>query len=534
MAQATENTNQVRWLVVGPVTPTPSGKTFSLTRNNFMEWLESRNVSCDVDLAQNLGERGAEPATLKVEKLSALTLKGVTSAVPVLSKLLQLAGDVKDEEQAIKTVEELVGAGALTKRIAEATGLDAPKQEGSWAEADPAASVFEAAEMPKPKSMASSAIDAFVRTARSTSGTTRRSKSARKVRDVIEEAVYAAARIAFDASAVQQLESSLRGLKFFTDQCPEKSGMVVEVLDVPLADVAETLKSRERGDLVDEPDALFVPHAVQDLEQLKALGELGEELLCPVIVEVSPQLFGKDDMAGMLLALEDVEPGKAEPEWLALRQEESSRWLCCVANPVVLFDEGSGVAKRHVTGSGVWALGAAMAKSYAEVGSFARIIGRPGSINAPGAKILDEGRYEGTSAPTEIFIPIRGQTTMAKHGIVAVGSSRNSATVVFAETPMARASSDAVPLPAQLLTGRIVRFAQWVRDQLPSDADGEMARSVFQEAAKVFLFPGMTDFGEVMANIVEEDGVRELRVYAQVAPALAGIPFEIGFPLPLD
>jgi hypothetical protein len=201
---------------------------------------------------------------------------------------------------------------------------------------------------------------------------------------------------------------------------------------------------------------------------------------------------------------------------------------------VVLLDEGVGAAKRLVMGSPVWALAAAMAKSYAEVGSFARIIGQPGAISAPGVKTLTGGRYDGMAAPTEIFIPIRGQTTLAKHGITAAGSARNSTSVIFAEVPMTRASIDAVPLPAQLLTGRIVRFAQWVRDQLPRGCDAATARSVFKEAAKVFLFPGMTEFGIVEANIVEEGDARELRVYAKVAPALAGIPFEIGFPLPLE
>lgn len=535
MAETNESTNQVRWLIAGPLSSAPSGKTYTVNRGSFMEWLEARRFTCETGAISSLGERETTAATIEVEKVSSFTLKSMTASVPVLSKLLEIAGAVKDENDALAVVEGLVGAGPLTSRIAEVAGIEAPgAPAGVGGEVDPVASVFEAAEMPKPQSMASSAIDAFVRTARTSSGTTRRSKSARKVRDAIEEAVYAAAREALSAPEVQRLESTVRGLKFVTDHCPEKAGLIVEIVDVPLDQIVQTIRDRERGDLIDEPDAVFVPHGLSDLEQLKAFAELGEELLCPVIVEVAPSLFGKDDMASMASALDDVEPGKAEPDWLALRQEESSRWLCCVANPVVLFDEGSGVAKREVTGSAVWALAAAISKSYSEVASFARIIGRPGSINAPGAKTLDSGRYEGTAAPTEIFIPIRGQATMAKHGITAVGSSRNSNAVVFAETPMNRASNDAVPLPAQMLTGRIVRFAQWVRDQLPKDSDADTARSVFKEAAKVFLFPGMTEFGEIDANIIEEDGVRELRVYANVAPALAGIPFEIGFPLPLE
>jgi type VI secretion system protein ImpC len=115
-----------------------------------------------------------------------------------------------------------------------------------------------------------------------------------------------------------------------------------------------------------------------------------------------------------------------------------------------------------------------------------------------------------------------------------LGSSRNSNSVVLAMTPTVRAAGDAVPLSAQALTGRVVRFAQWVRDQLPPGANSDTARSVFQEAAKVFLFPGMSQFGQVDAVIQEKDGKRQLMVTALVHPQLAGIPFEFAFPLPLD
>ncbi len=179
-------------------------------------------------------------------------------------------------------------------------------------------------------------------------------------------------------------------------------------------------------------------------------------------------------------------------------------------------------------------MAAILAKSYGEVGSFARIGGKPGSIQAPGVRTISDGRFEGTAAPTEVFLPIRSQATFAKHGFLAVGSSRDSDMVFLAQAPLARAAVDAVPLPAQLLTGRIVRFAEWVRDQLPPGADSDMASSVFDEASKVFLFPGMNEVGHIAAEVHDEEGDRELRVHAQVAPAHAGIPFEIAFALPLE
>jgi hypothetical protein len=327
-------------------------------------------------------------------------------------------------------------------------------------------------------------------------------------------------------------EVPLRGLAFLTNNCPTKSSIILDVIDVPLDGVIDELEGWQPGDLVDEPDAIFIPFPVADGAMVKALAELAETMLCPVLVDISPSLLGQKDVDGVVDHLQNIEPKDVEPSWLALVQEESTRWLCAVINGVVLLSEGSGVAQRVVIGSGVWAMASALSKSYVATTAFARILGKPGSVSAPGVRTLTEGRYADMAAPTEAFIPIRGQTTLAKYGLCALGSSRNSDLVVFATAPMARASSDSVPLSAQLLTGRIVRFAQWVRDQLPAEADTAMAASVFNEAAKVFLFPGMQEVGEVKGSLQEKDGVKELRIHARVHPSHAGIPFEIDFGIP--
>jgi type VI secretion system protein ImpC len=533
-ANASQPTTQVRWVVLGPLSPTPTGKTFTFNRANYLEWVEGRGVSCAATLPASLGAKCAGVAApIPVPKLSALTAKGAIEAVPVLSKLLALAGDVREEAETLAQVEALVGPGDLVTRLkALLAGEASAPAPGAVAVAPGKA--LDAADMPKQQAAASSAVDAFLRTARSGASTVKRSKGARKLRDAIEEAVYAAARELLASAPVRGLEVPLRGLKLLTDSCPQKASMTVEVLDMSVTDGMDALRDRPRGDLVDEADAVLVPHSISDTALLGRLAELGEELLCPVVVDVHPSVLGKKSVAAMVDELDEAKPQEDEPAWLALRQEESSRWLCAVANGVVLFDEGTTVARRIVLGSGVWALGAMLAKSYAETGGFARIMGQPGSLQAPGVQILSGGRYDGTSAPTEIFTPIRGQTSMAKHGVLLLGSSRNSNSVVLAATPMARAAGDAVPLAAQILTGRVVRFAQWVRDQLPPGANSDTARSVFQEAAKVFLFPGLSQFGQVDAVIREKDGKRELMVTALVHPQLAGIPFEFGFPLSLE
>jgi hypothetical protein len=538
MVQPTESTHQVRWVVLGPVTPTPTGRRFSLDRGSFNEWLEKQAIRCVGSVPNSLGSGTPLRLDVAVDKLRVLTLKEVTSTVPELRDLLALAGTVGDGPAAIAAVERIVGAGPLSAKIAEIEG-SATGQTGTGPAkaATPGATgtgeIFDQAGMPKKQSAASAAVDAFLRAGPAGGAKPRKSKSSRQVRDAIEEAVFTAARALLAAPEVSAVERTLRGVQLLVGQCPQKSGISVDVLDVPLDSVTEELRGWRRGDLVDEPDAVFVPFPITDLRVARELAEIGEELLCPVVIDVPPSVFGHGDVDSLVVALGSLQPKDAEPGWLALRQEESSRWLCAVANGVVLAAEGVGAAQRTLIGSGVWALAATMSKCYAEVGSFARITGRPGAITAPGTRTISSGFYEGMAAPTEAFIPISGQADLAKHGLLALGSSRNSDLVVLAATPMVRGSADAVPLPAQLLTGRIVRFARWVRDQLPPQADAKTVNEVFEAASKVFLFPGMQDVGYVRADLREEDGKSIIFVQAKVHPAHAGIPFEIGFPLPL-
>jgi hypothetical protein len=91
----------------------------------------------------------------------------------------------------------------------------------------------------------------------------------------------------------------------------------------------------------------------------------------------------------------------------------------------------------------------------------------------------------------------------------------------------------AVPLPAQLLTGRIVRFATWVRDQLPPGSGNEDVAAIFAQAAEVFLFRGATENGQVRAELVSTDDGKGVHVSATVRPEHAGTRFQLAFVLPL-
>jgi hypothetical protein len=96
-----------------------------------------------------------------------------------------------------------------------------------------------------------------------------------------------------------------------------------------------------------------------------------------------------------------------------------------------------------------------------------------------------------------------------------------------------RGSNDVFELPAQILTGRLVRFGRWVADQVPAGSTRDEVVRLFKDAATVFLFPGLSSGAELHAGVIDEDGTVAARLVASVSPRLAGTPFEVGFDLPL-
>jgi hypothetical protein len=79
----------------------------------------------------------------------------------------------------------------------------------------------------------------------------------------------------------------------------------------------------------------------------------------------------------------------------------------------------------------------------------------------------------------------------------------------------------------------LVRFGRWVCDQVPAGSSKDEVVKLFKDAATVFLFPGLSSGAELHAGVVEEGGKPAIRLVASVSPRLAGIPFEVGFDLPL-
>lgn len=503
---------RVHWLVAGRFAERPGGDSFEVSLAGVEEALAKRLGTLRVGVPDRLGAAATREVALEVRSLRSLTLGGVVKGVPELEALLALSERPPADRQALLAeVERIAGPGKLSAACAAAYA--AGEAPGPGAATGPAA-----------------AMDAVVGSIAGRPGGAG-GPTARKVREAVEAAVYGTALDVLQARPVAALEATWRGLRTFLGQCPAASDMHVEVLDVAAEDLPRALRERPADDEFQEPDAVLVADPVGWPELLTDLAGAAQDMLAPCLVAPALRLFeagGLAELAGRLEA-----GGRAPDGWGEVRAAEASRWLCAAVNPVALFSEGSGAYKRTVFGSPVWALAAMLAASYRSQGSFAALVGQPGSFPAPSGWTVPEGPFKGTRAPTESFLTIRAQQALAAQGLVALGSQRDSDRVVLSAVPMVSGAAGAVPLPAQLLTGRIVRFSRWARRQLDPAMSPADLTALFEQAAGVFLFPAMAEASRIGAEIRGEGAERVLHVAARVKGSHALVPLEIEFDLPL-
>jgi type VI secretion system protein ImpC len=469
--------------------------------------------------------------------------------VPELKKLQALTeGFMKADpsrpltpEEGAARVAEVVGVGRLSNAVSAALG--GKPEPTPPAPSTPAASntggdlvgeLLASAESSSPTATAKAGVDAFVKAmAPKAAGPARMSPDARRaVRDAIELALINTAKDLLAAEPVARLEAGWRGLKVLLEQCPTASGIAVEVVDVEPAQVPEALEQAVNAEPFERPDVCFVVDATDDVARLRKLASVGEEAQVPVVVAVTPALLGTT-LANLSTALEDAAIG-TQGDWAELRKDDSTRWLCPVLNRMVAASEKRGVLNRASFASPTFAVAAMLSASFQATSGFARITGQAGGLRAPGTWEPTSGKEAGSAYPTEAFLSIRMQTRLSELGILGVGSGRNTDMLLLSVAPMACGNVHVMPLPAQILTGRIVRFALWVRDQLPAGSSAQDMSTLFSQAAEVFLFGGSPELGKLEAQLVPGEGGNQLiKVAAAVKPEQAGTRFQLEFSLPL-
>lgn len=332
------------------------------------------------------------------------------------------------------------------------------------------------------------------------------------VLSLFEEALYATARDILQHPLVTRLESAWRGLHWLWEHCPASAGMDIEILDVGPRQLVGALGRCLDVSPLRRPEACFIFDAIDSVDALRELAALGEQSCVPVVVAVAPSL------------------GEGSEAWTRLRTGEATRWLCAAVNPVVMQAERQGAVRRECFTSPTLAVAALLAASLRDTRTFARLGGPGCQTRAPA---VWEPRAGATLA-TEAGLSLREQERLAARGLVGVGGFWDSDAVQVAAAPTVYGGRDAATLPAQLLTGRIVRLVQELTERLPTGAGNDAVVSAFSRAAEAFLPFGAGRSFQLHARVVPAgDGGRGVHVRAALGPEVAGRPLQLELVVPL-
>jgi hypothetical protein len=476
---------RMRWLFVGRFTPAPTGDVTIVNAERAGRPFEAAPLALAAEVLDRLGAGERRTVQVTFGKLSDLKVAEVIKANAELASLRAVGEDLGagrvDAAGAPAAIEAVVGRGRLSDAVGAAASGGTPDGR-------------------------------------------------RRARDVVERAVLDTARDALAASPVAGLESAWRGLRL----AAERAGGEIELamLDTGAADAPARLDATLGAAApFDRPDAVFVVEPVADLGVLRALAGTGADYSVPVVVEGAPALVGAASAREIALAAQDG--GAEAPEWTELRADDAAAWCCVTMNRVVAGVDGAGAAARAVLASPSFAVAALLSQSYVATGGPGRVFGSPGGLVAPGTHEVDAGRGEPLAIALEAFVSIDAQSRLAARGVLALGGPRNSDRVQISSGPVLSSDKDAAPLTAHLVTARVVRFAQWTRDQIPAGTSDADAVTIMEQAATALLFPN-PEVAKLSAVVTPAAGGKRALVVRTLARGeWVGKPLDVTFALPL-
>ncbi|MFO0692573.1 MAG: hypothetical protein U0230_03395 [Polyangiales bacterium] len=502
-----ERAPHFRFRIAAPFSLRPEGRRFLLESDTLDAELAKRVGSVEVSLPR-LGAKAPTTASVRFDRVSRWTIRGVVERVELLSQLAALAADQDAGSDAwVARVEEVVGEGALVENL-----------RAIAAEASPSGSPT------KPRTEAGAAIDAFLRMSGATSGPTVPAPAKRaRAREALEAAVDEAAQHALSAPALVALEASYRGARWLLE-ARRDAPIQIELVDTARLDDLFAPSHPAEVDDFEAPDLFFASDAC-GVESLATACARASEAKTPLVAH-GPSGPAVADLQASLT-------GEKAKAWNELRASDDAHFLCAVRNEVALCVEGTGASARTVFGSPVWGIAVLLLSSYRESSSFTRVLGQNGQQKAPASHLPPGSGADEWALPTREHASLRLQAEAANVGVTLLGSARRGDAILLAEFPTASSSRDARSLPTQTWVGRIVRFARWALASLPHATPDAEVDALLGQLAKVVLFPGMDAGTRLRARVVPgEKGAGDVRVDASAEPPVVGVPIEIAFTLP--
>jgi hypothetical protein len=140
----------------------------------------------------------------------------------------------------------------------------------------------------------------------------------------------------------------------------------------------------------------------------------------------------------------------------------------------------------------------------------------------------------GSTLATQEAFSLREQQQLASQGLLGVNGWWDSNVVLLLAAPTAYGGRDAASLPAQLLTGRLVRLAQELAERLPANASHDAVAALFSQAAETLPFSGLGRTYQFQGRLVSTgNAARGVHIQAALSPELAGTRLQLEFTLPL-
>lgn len=504
--------------------------TFSVASGELNARLAEAGVRAAIEVEDRLGGERLRRFELTFPKLRSFTIDALIHGVPLLRELQSLGQHVS-AKQILPGVERLVGRGRLYRAIeaCEPAAGAAPSQGGARERSLEELMKVAADAGADRERVAARAVDIFVRATRDKAApkaiTVDRS-APRTAHAALEAAVRQSACDLLAHPRVALLESAWRGLKLLSDQLPENGSVILEAADVRGGHELDMLQLREHHAQLPRPDVVLLTEPSAPLDQLSRYSAQAERLEAICIVALDPAQVGAD----RLDTLRRERDGVLGKRLSALRNDESARWLCLAANPVLLYSEElPGADPRLSFGSAAWGVGALVLAAQQKSARFTRMLGPDTLLKAPTFWVPRRGADAGMALPTLEFCSVRAQTELAELGVTALGSTRRGDEALVSRAPTAFGGDAPQSLASQLVIGRIVRAAREAGALLGGPGGELEATRIVEQGVPA----GLERVIRVGVAIERDSRGRRLAIDAAADAFEALSPFTIAFALNL-
>ncbi|ENP8456621.1 type VI secretion system contractile sheath large subunit [Photobacterium damselae] len=272
-------------------------------------------------------------------------------------------------------------------------------------------------------------------------------------------------------TALQEMESSWRGVKMLVDRTDFRENNKIELLHVTKEELLDDFEfapetsqsglykhvySAGYGQFGGEPVAAIVANyqftpSTPDMKLLQYAGAVGAMAHAPFISGVAPEFFGIDSFE-QLPNIKDLKATFESPrytKWRQLRESDDARYIALTAprfllrtpydpteNPIKTFNYRENVSDSHESylwGNTAFALASRLTDSFAKYRWCPNIIGPQsgGAVEDLPVHLFESMGELQAKIPTEVLVTDRKEFELAEEGFIALTMRKGSDNAAF-------------------------------------------------------------------------------------------------------